>query len=400
MRIGFITTEFMSEPYFSGGLANYLGRVSRALVGMGHDVHVVTLSEVDASSFVRDGVHVHRVMVAPLSTLYKRLTRWRFIQTGKWLKVSHALYRRIRDLHRVTPFDVVQASNSRACGLLTRLLLRVPFVTRISCYRPAWNAGAGIERTPDVRMLERLEWLQLRLCRHVYAPSSALRDMLADRARIEVERVIRTPFFLETEELDPSIYDRQLSRKRYLLYFGRMQMHKGVHVLAQALPEVLNSVNDMTAVFVGSDDSAPAGASMREHIQTTIGEHASRVMFIDALPHSQLYPVISNARLVVLPSLIDNLPNTCLEAMALGRPVIGTRGASFDEVLENGRTGFLAESNDVEDLAAKIEAAWCRDDLDRVGAAARQKVDELAPEHVVAELDLYLREIAGRSSRA
>ena len=47
---------------------------------------------------------------------------------------------------------------------------------------------------------------------------------------------------------------------------------------------------------------------------------------LDKLPHRQLYPVIAGARLVVLPSLIENLPNAGLEAMALGRAVIGTAG--------------------------------------------------------------------------
>ena len=42
-----ITPEYVTEDYFSGGLANYIFRVSKALVGMGHEVHVITLSTMD-----------------------------------------------------------------------------------------------------------------------------------------------------------------------------------------------------------------------------------------------------------------------------------------------------------------------------------------------------------------
>src|ERR1051326_7456438 len=46
---------------------------------------------------------------------------------------------------------------------------------------------------------------------------------------------------------------------------------------------------------------------------------------------------------VVLPSLIDNLPNSCLEAMGLGRVVIGTKGTSFEELITDEANGFLIE---------------------------------------------------------
>jgi glycosyltransferase involved in cell wall biosynthesis len=46
---------------------------------------------------------------------------------------------------------------------------------------------------------------------------------------------------------------------------------------------------------------------------------------------------------VVTPSRVDNCPNTCLEAQALGKIVIGTRQSSLEELVDHGVTGFLAE---------------------------------------------------------
>ncbi len=51
LRIAFTTPEFVTESYFSGGLANYAHRVAKALVSLGHEVHVVTFSEIDQAEF-------------------------------------------------------------------------------------------------------------------------------------------------------------------------------------------------------------------------------------------------------------------------------------------------------------------------------------------------------------
>jgi glycosyltransferase involved in cell wall biosynthesis len=68
---------------------------------------------------------------------------------------------------------------------------------------------------------------------------------------------------------------------------------------------------------------------------------AERLIVLERMPHRQLYPVIAGAHLVVLPSLIENLPNACLEAMGLGKVVIGTSGTGFDELISEERRDFL-----------------------------------------------------------
>lgn len=383
MRIGFLTPEFVTENYFSGGLAHYLYRVSRALVSRGHEVHVITFSEIDSAEFEYDGIHVYRITRDITGDWLNRLTRNKVRSTIACLFLSYQFFRKLKQLHRQMPFDIVQFSNYNFCGLVSSLLLSVPSMVRISSYSPVWHQKLGAKPTLDARMIELLERLQLRCSSHVYAPSYTLKNLVEKGASIKNVEVIRTPCYVETTEWDSSVYDGILRNKTYLLFFGRFQLHKGFHILAQALPRVLECNQDCTAVFVGLDLETPLAFSMKDYARSLCIKHEDRIVFIGQIPHSQLYPIVSSARLVVLPSLIDNFPNTCLEAMALAKPVVGTRGASFEELIVEGKTGFLVPSGDANALAEKINEAWVHPRLGEIGQAAQQKVQEFSPEHTI-----------------
>ena len=393
MRIAFVTPEFVTESYFSGGLANYVYRVSKALTSLGHEVDVVLLSDSRQAELIHDGIRVHCVNSGPLRHGLNLFTRHRLPATSERLDFSFQVHRKLKELQKQRRFDVVQFPSYGACGLVSSLLLRVPQTVRISSYQPAWNKFAGLKQSLDLRVTAWMEWLQLRLCRHVYAPSHYLKGLLKQEAKIKNVRVIRTPFYLETATWDSSIYDETVKNKDYLLFFGRFQLHKGFHILAQALASILQAHSDCYAVLVGLDASTPLAKSMKEYALSLCGKNTDRLIFLGQTRHQQLYPIIAGARLVVLPSLIDNLPNACLEAMGLGKPVIGTMGTSFEEIITDGKTGFLVPPGDVEALVEKIGEAWTHPHLYKIGEAARQQVQGLAPEKTVQELLLYFRAI-------
>ncbi|MFN6567622.1 glycosyltransferase family 4 protein [Dendronalium sp. ChiSLP03b] len=393
MRIGFATTEYVTEKYFSGGLANYLHRVAKALLFLGHEVHIVVLSEIDRAEFKYEGIQVHRLTLGKIQRILNKLSQYSICQTLQCLDFSFQVYCKLLELHKQQPFDIVQFPDWDACGVVSSLLLPIPQVTRISAYRPAWYESSGEQRDRDEQIIEWLEWLQMRLSKHIYAPSYTLKRLLAEEAKITHVRVIRTPFYLETSDWDLSVFNEYLQGKKYLLFFGRFQVHKGFHILAQALPQVFEKHLDCHAVFVGQDVPSSLAPSMKEYALSLCSQYIERLIFIDRIRHTQLYPVIAGAKLVVLPSLIDNLPNACLEAMALGKPIIGTVDASFEELLTEGETGFLVPVGEVNALAIKINEVWMHPNLNEIGQAAKLKVQEFAIENTVKELLHYYEKV-------
>ena len=400
LRIAFATPEYVTEQHFDGGLANYIHRAAKLLADLGHDVHVVTLSLTNEAEFESDGVSIHRVMRQRGWDLLNQVSRYRLTSTLHWLSIATRIYRKLKHLHKQKQFQLIQYPNYSSCGLVSIPLLRTTHVIRASSYQPDWNEIAGLDRNLDCWLSEQLEALQYKLTRNVFAPSNTMRDVLTQKARVANVTVIRTPFYLELEDWDYSVYDQFLQAKQYALYFGRFQEHKGFHILAQALPAFLKQNPEAYAVVVGRDMSTSSVASMAAFARQQCKDVAERLLVFENFPHAQLYPIISGARFVVLPSLMDNSPNTCLEAMGLGKVVIGTIGASFEEVITDGYNGFLVPSNNVDALARKMNAAWIDPNLETIAAAAKQKALEFAPAKTVPALLTYYSNLLNGHSNA
>jgi len=392
LRIAFATPEFVTENHFDGGLANYINRVAKKLVDLGHDVHVVTLSSKDEAEFDHDGVMVHRVMLNPVWHVFNRLTRYSLTTTLHWLNFGAQAYRKLKQLHRREPFDIIQYPNYSCCGLFSIPLLRATHVVRASS-QPGWTDVARGESSFDLSMIEYLEALQYRLTRNVHAPSRALQEILATTTSARDARLIPSPFYVEDREWDTAVYDRFLKHKKYVLYFGRFQLHKGFHTLAQALPRFLNECGDAHVALIGRDMETNLASSMVGFVRAHCNGSAERLVILENLPHPQLYPIITGAHFVVLPSLIDNLPNACLEAMGLGKVVIGTTGGAFEEVIDDGVSGFLVPPDNPVALAEKMIAAWTDQSLPNMSAAAKHQALEFAPEKTIPPLLSYYSEV-------
>ena len=99
-----------------------------------------------------------------------------------------------------------------------------------------------------------------------------------------------------------------------------------------------------------------------------------------------------------MPSRVDNYPNACLEAQMLGIPVIGSRNSSLDEMIEDGKTGFLVENGNSKELGDATNKLL---DLDEDVYRAMQQANlaliySLGREDRLDQLINYYREVVHR----
>jgi glycosyltransferase involved in cell wall biosynthesis len=261
----------------------------------------------------------------------------------------------------------------------------IPAVIRLSSLAPQWDrayerdCSAGLARLTSL-----LELRSIANGRLLISPSRVLADA-AEVVTGRPVRVVESPFVPTSGELDSTIYLKHLSTRRYALFFGTVGLMKGVKCLAEILEPLLEKHKDLYFVFVGKDANY-RGRPMFEYVRAQAGEHRDRVLYFDRMPHASLYPIVEHAETVVLPSRVDNFPNACLEAMFLGKIVVGTRGASFDQLIDDGVNGFLCEIDDRKSLLAAVERALAADHVDATGACARARIEELRPELAGARL--------------
>ncbi len=363
-RIAFVTPEFVTEYETGGGLGNYLHRMTRALREAGHEPEVFTLSPSRDGTLDWDGVRVHRVRrtdVHPAVRAWIRLS-WRlglhdleppWIALADARKLAAALEK--RDAER--PFDLVQSADYRASGRFIESFAGRPHVVRCSADGLLWAYANG-----DMSWRRRWESYLERGCVQradlAYTPSRFVAQRLARRYGIDVQ-VVRPPAALETKpEPDPS---RALPH-RYLIHFGQLSGAKGTPLVARALPKVWEQESDFRMVWAGADRTGRL-----DEWREAWGEHADQVLWLGELMKPELYAVLQGAEAAVLPSAVDNLPNTVIESLLLGIPVIGTVGSSIDELVEHDVTGELVPVGDGEALAQAMLRVWRGQALARRG---------------------------------
>jgi glycogen(starch) synthase len=395
MNIAFITPEYITESNFDGGLANYLYRLALGMKQRGHQVEIFTCSEKN-ETIDHCKILVHRIKVKCfLFEFINRHTQYRYKDSLSILSLSYCLRNIFLKRHREQPFDIVQATSFLACGLLLTFNRPTPIITRISSYEPLWRKFYRKPLTRDQRFIEWLELLALRRSNAAYAPSKLLSRILRDKGNLEVD-VLRPPFLLETNDFDERIYKKHLAEKKYFIFFGTIGLLKGGEVLALSLAKILSQYPEMYFVFIGKDGAGPtADQSMLQYILRKAGIHKKRIIYLGVLHHSQLYPIVKYSQAVVLPSLIDNLPNTMLEAMALQKIVIGTRGTSFEEIIDDGISGILIVPNNPAELCTAMQRVWMMNNAERdnIGKAAQERVAFLSSERIYIEFEQYLRKI-------
>lgn len=110
-------------------------------------------------------------------------------------------------------------------------------------------------------------------------------------------------------------------------------------------------------------------------------------------------PFMTQSQCLIHPSYLEGMSNACLEAAAIGRPIIASNISGCRECVEDGVTGYLFSPGNVKELIEKIEKfiALPYNDKKRMGELGRKKMEtEFSREQVV---NAYMEELKNIVSR-
>ena len=356
MRILILNSEY---PPIGGGAGNASAHIASQLGKMGHTVNVVTS---------RFGTLSHQeknesVTIYRIPGLRRRQDRSNPLEQVIFI-MSASLWT-LSWIPRFKP-DATLAFFGVPSGpvaWLIRKIYKIPYVVSLR--------GGDVPgfRPYDFRAYH--EWISpfLRViwknASAVVANSKGLRDLAhAFDSRFEIP-VIPNGVDLASYQA----VDRDWSFPR-LLSVGRVVHQKGLDLAMRALGGLKELHWEWQ--IAGDGPQMPILESLAK-------EHGidDRVRFLGWQSHKQLTKCYQLANVFLFPSRHEGMPNAMLEAMASGLPVVASCIAGSEELVVDGKTGFLVPTEDVASLRAALKKMLIDSTLrNQMGSASRRHVEE------------------------
>jgi glycosyltransferase involved in cell wall biosynthesis len=138
--------------------------------------------------------------------------------------------------------------------------------------------------------------------------------------------------------------------KKKIAFVGRLHPVKQVPLLLQAFQKVAISDSNIQLTVVGDGDE-------RKNLETLSRELGieRQVVFTGFKDRDDVFSILSESELLVLPSKMEGNPRVLIEAMMLKVPIVATKVPGIVDMIKDGHTGHLVPAGSPAKLAAAIE---------------------------------------------
>ncbi len=413
MRVVFVTNEYETDLIPAGGLGTFTANVARIFAEHGNDVTVLVVTTKE--------LKVPNEQYYSIINIFVELEDWKQldliskiyypndkhasdVNRGELLTIMKAklVKDRLNEMNEQKRIDIVHFCNHGALSFF--MDNSIPYVIRISGFLSIFDGKANIPGGSisfvdnPVTIQEQLDNSLVQRARFVICPSNLFSHIAQEGLNVKAD-VIESPFVLDNSKLDPCIVDQRLNGKEYFLYYGTLSFRKGIHILAELVVPFLSRHKNICIVLAGIDrvlDTDKYGRILAsEYITREAGCYADRIIYLGAIKRKQLYPIIQKALFCVFPSRIENLSNSCIEAMALGKVVIATDGASYEQLIENEVSGYLCKRDDPSSFLDAMEEVMSLADLQKrvISENAKRRIDALNPERIYQKYYSYYERV-------
>lgn len=401
MYIYYVCHEFITEnQQKSGGIATYMYNISKTFQEKGHKVLVIALSNKNNDSIQYNGINVERIYIHPTLRKTKKIFR------GKWfynLVAAFLVRIRINKLAKTEKPDIIHYANFRAVGLFMRK--DIPSTTRISSDNVLWREAFKkdfdfVKDYNHILIEDRLEYAALKKSTTLFCPSNVIANITKERINKDVA-VIESPAFFNGD-CDFSIYNiYRKEPQKYLLYFGSFSRLKGLNIIGEVLEKILDLDPMLEFVFIGRDFGffgEDSSYTCKEYLEMKAGRWKNKILVLPPMFKEQLNPFIINAEACIFPSIYDNLPNTCIEAMNHSKIVVGTYGASFEQLIIDNENGFLLHDAFSDELLKVIDKIIKLSSFEKkqIEENAKKTIERLEPDKIYKQVLSFYKHTINR----
>ena len=268
-------------------------------------------------------------------------------------KYSLNLYNTIsKDL---SSFDVVYAQGFTGHSFLGRHKKLVSNLHGLEMFQKSFSLKEKLEKLILINLASRV----IQQSSFVISLGGKLTDILFAKG-VRNNRIIISPNGISADNILPISFHNNSwvnSDKLHLIFIGRDEERKGLHILRNALSEIQSPLHLTLVGEVGAIES-------QVHTIDNIGLIKSK---------DDLFKLIDKSQALVVPSLSEGMPTVILEAMARGKAIIATDVGAVSELVDDSN-GMLIPPNDVKTLANAIENLGDND----IKKASEQSLEKVA----------------------
>ncbi len=397
-------------PPLIGGEERHVRNLSVELAARGHDVSVATTRHAgDPEMEIEQGVRIHRIrssmqrmsaifsekgrqyappfpdpeMMLALSRIVKS-ERTQIIHAHNWILHS---YTPLKALHNAK-FVVSLHDYSMVCAtkrLMYQNMTQCAGPTLSRCLQCAPMQYGNARGVPTI-FLNTLSSMAERSVVDMFLPvSQAVAEFTQLKRHGAPYRVIHNfvPSNIDTLYDNDDERLNQLPQQDYALFVGDVRRDKGVDVLFQAYAGIEGDAPLILIGKMGSDLTVSAPANS---------------LNLQSWPHKAVMGAMRRCSIVIVPSVCaDACPTVAIEAMAMGRPVVGSRIGGLTDIVVDGECGFLVPPGDARALREAIQTLL--DDpvrREQMGTMAKKRVEKFYASTIVPSIEQVYQELTGK----
>ncbi len=403
LRIALVTVEYPPDRG-SYGLGTYTQALATALAERGHQIHVLARSPQGDQLEPLGKITVHRLGPARLEVGSRigplQLAAAASRGLGREWLYRRKLAQRLERLIATEGIQLIEAADATAEALFYQpeRYPHIPFIVKL--HGPFAVAELYDKNVPEAvrQAIRAVERRQLLRATHLTAPSGIAAEVFRREMGLTAPITVlpNPPSFGSASIPNACKPDPNL-----VLFIGRITPAKGIQLLMDAIPDVLEQRSDTLFLIVGGDAvSDERFEASKAKLLVRLPKHFhSAVTFLGRQPHAEVARLLGRATLCVFPSLFDNFPYTCLEAMSYGKAIIGSRNSGMAEMLEGGAGVLITPGKDslAEAVLEQLENPALRQTL---GQRARLRSETVFSEKAVLDAtEAFYRRAVGERAR-
>ncbi len=338
MKIDLLITEI-----FTGGAERCCAELARYLHEHGHSVRVISIAPAPVSNVD--------------SLLYEQLNDQKiptvFLNASKSYQLPRARSRLVQQI-RNDPPDLAQSFlwHANLLGAWCYSKHQIPQV-------------AGVRVVEPRRWRSRLAWFWRCYPKKVVCVSQQVAQWALQYEGFDSDQLTVIP-----NGIDLDFIPAPAKREKILLFVGRLELQKGIDVLLEKIPAILQALPEHRLVLIGDGSWAKAWSQWAQHspLAHRVERLGRRADVLDWMARSEL---------LLLPTRYEGMPNVVLEAMAVGLPIATMRVEGIEDLLGSSLTEQSAPRDDW-DAWENLLIGLARNPLtlERLGIFNRKRVEE------------------------